>query len=290
MLTPSELYSPADQAILAAYVGGQSGALGYEEAINENGLPDVCEDDPALAAAAVVLSGIQRRLPQWGGFDGSQVHLSRKLNRSSDGALQLAPTLVCMVNWATSGPNCSWPIAYHLTYLPAFDVEVLTASSDIPELFGGMCDIAIASSPPKPNRRHLAIEMIAACWQDQIATFGSGWEDVVTSGLVDRLTAVEILRVGQNDPCDDIETPSAAAIGDTALTVFARDELQALSKSKLLSLAALIRLRLVSSKRPLSTQEQAELRRSVVGHKHPSSAHLRRSDKASIFAIKGDTK
>lgn len=289
MLTPSELYSPADQAILAAYVGGRSGALNYEEAINENGLPDVCEDDPALAAAAVILSGIQRRLPQWGGFDGSQVRLSRKLNRSSDGALQLAPTLVCMVNWATSGPTCSWPIAYHLTYLPAFDVEVLTASSDIPELFGGMCDIAIASSPPKPNRRHLAIDMIGTCWEDQIATFGCGWDDVVTSGLMDRLTAVQILRTSQ-DQSDNIETPSPATIGDAALAVFTRVELQAMSASKLLSLASMLQLRLTGSARALSKQEQAELRRAIVGYEYPSSAHLRRSVKANIVAIKGDAK
>ena len=288
MLNLNESYAPAEQAILAAFVGGDGGSLDYEEAISEAGLPDACEDDHALGAAAVILRGIQRRLPQWGGYDGTQGRLARNANQSSGGALQLAPTLVCVVNWATSGPSYSWPIAYHLTYLPAFDVEVLTASADIPELFGGMCDIAIASRQPAANRRHLAIEMIAECWEDQIATFGSDWEDVVTSGLVDRLTACQILRAGRED-FEDIDTPSPAAIGDAALAVFTRDELQALSASKLLSLASMLQLRLTNTARPFSKQEQAELRRSIMGHEFPSSAHLRRSVKANILAIKGDT-
>jgi hypothetical protein len=53
------------------------------------------------------------------------------------------------INWADSGPGFSWPVAYNATYVPGFDRSVVTASADCPEMFGGVCDVAISSFGPE---------------------------------------------------------------------------------------------------------------------------------------------
>jgi len=100
---------------------------------------DGYNDDNALsnAVARLVLSGIQRRLPQWAlvGADGSVV-LGRQPMPRRKSNIGLLPRFLCMINWADSGPGFSWPESYHATYLPGFDCYVVTASQDSPEMHG----------------------------------------------------------------------------------------------------------------------------------------------------------
>jgi len=54
----------------------------------------------------------------------------------------LIPQYLLTINWADSGPGFSWPVAYHVTWVPICDEYVVTQSADSPDAFG-YCDFAI---------------------------------------------------------------------------------------------------------------------------------------------------
>jgi len=100
----------------------------------------------SAGVAQILLERIQDRLPQWLGPNGGARPL---LNRRSHRKVELWPRHLLTINWADSGPGFSWPVAYNTTYVPGFDRSVVTASADCPEVFGGVCDVAIGSFGPE---------------------------------------------------------------------------------------------------------------------------------------------
>lgn len=180
----SATYDPAALAILGTYLNDYSGNLSYEEAVAELGLPSRCADDSALAAAAVLLSHVQSRLPQWGIWTDEGYKSDRNnLIRPSQG-IAFVPRLVCEINWAVSAPGYDWPMAYHLTYLPGYEVEVFTASADCKE-FWGMCDIAlgIINLPVKDHHKSV-YKLLKKNWLEQCNQSQPQWERWEGSGLI----------------------------------------------------------------------------------------------------------
>jgi hypothetical protein len=102
------------------------------------------EDNAAAnAVARLVLQTVADRLPQWAVFYEDHPPLFARdpmpVRRSK---VSLVPQHLLTINWADSGPGFSWPEAYYATHLPGFDVYVVTASPDSPDLHG-YTDLAI---------------------------------------------------------------------------------------------------------------------------------------------------
>ena len=148
------------------------------------------------AVARIVLGAIEDRLPQWSTCDSEgNLTFARKLvERPSHKSRLIAtvPRHLFTINWACSGPGFSWPEAYYLTWLPCYDVWVVTASLDSPEVHG-YADLAIGWF-------NQDIDLIQGCcdvirdqwWQGELGKYDQGrWEGLFGTGLVDGDTANE---------------------------------------------------------------------------------------------------
>jgi len=102
-----------------------------------------------VAVAQILLERVQDRLPQWGVLTDDGVQLARPiLDRRAERKVELWPRHLLTINWADSGPGFSWPVSYYATYVPGFDLTVVTGSADCPDAFG-FCDVAIGSFGPE---------------------------------------------------------------------------------------------------------------------------------------------
>lgn len=157
---------------------------------------DYKESDAAVAA--IVLERIQERLPQWASFreikDGNTmkevVTLGRNVKeRGAKRKIETAPRHLLTINWANSGPGISWPEAYYVTWVPVYDVFVVTASADSPDAFG-YCDFAIGHFPNTKEFVAEAGQKIKANWNWQYSNFSQErWEYLFDAGLIDVETA-----------------------------------------------------------------------------------------------------
>jgi hypothetical protein len=102
---------PADEhALLKAYVEGTS------EPANAAAIYETLEVPAgatpprlAVAVAQILLHHVQGTLPQWSSVSADALCLNREEHkRHKDARLAFNPQLVCMVNWADSGPGFSW--------------------------------------------------------------------------------------------------------------------------------------------------------------------------------------
>ena len=104
--------------------------------------------------AAIVLERIQDTLPQWASvklreneYEENVITLAREVKaRRARCTVELVPQYLLTINWADSGPGFSWPVAYHVTWVPIYDEYVVTQSADSPDAFG-YCDFAIGRFP-----------------------------------------------------------------------------------------------------------------------------------------------
>ena len=136
------------------------------------------------AVARLVLSGIQNRLPQWavGSGDG-HMHFAREYTGRRNGQVEPLPRFLFGINWADSGPGFSWPEDYYATYLPGFDIYVITASQDSPDVHG-YTDEAIGTAPTDLPVATGAKSVVQEWWQSQ-ADYGQyRWEYVWTEGEI----------------------------------------------------------------------------------------------------------
>ena len=85
------------------------------------------EDDAAVAG--IVLERIQGTLPQWASVklresedEEAVITLAREVKaRRARRTVELVPRYLLTINWADSGPGFSWPVAYHVTWVPIYD-------------------------------------------------------------------------------------------------------------------------------------------------------------------------
>ncbi len=104
------------------------------------------------------------------------------------------PRYLFMVNWADSGPGYSWPESYHATYLPGFDVFVVTGSMDSPDAHG-YTDLAIGYIPAGQNL-HRGIKPVIQDWWVQTTNRDpdQAWQHLWESAAV---SAEDALAWGQ---------------------------------------------------------------------------------------------
>ena len=128
--------------VISSYFSGvsNSGLNIYYE--NTYISPDATPPSIDIAVARVILKTIQNTLPQWASVSANyEVSLNREeIKRIPQSKhkleLNLAPKLICCINWADSGPGFSWPEAYHITYIPDFKKYIVTSSRDGDDVYG----------------------------------------------------------------------------------------------------------------------------------------------------------
>ena len=164
-----------------AVIYPRSGIYGWDSEIG---------DGVTNAVARLVLSNIQRRLPQWGYVDKEgNVLLNREYEKLRGGPISLMPRYLFTINWADSGPGFSWPEAYYATYMPFYEVYVVTSSNDGPDAYG-YADLAMGHFSPEEPILASAHRIITENWQRQHKEYDhEEWAYLFGTGLVDEETA-----------------------------------------------------------------------------------------------------
>lgn len=152
------------------------------------------------AVADMVLERINGTLPQWGAVklsenpeEESTIIVGREVRaRQALRKIELVPQYLLTINWADSGPGFSWPVAYHATWVPIYDVYVVTQSADCPDAYG-YCDFAIGHFPANGDLAQQAAQELKSDWEwlrDQFCQ--SGWAYLFGTGLVAKSTAIQM--------------------------------------------------------------------------------------------------
>ena len=128
----------------------------------------------------------------WGYFRDDKVTQSRVYrDRAAKRTVELVPKFLLMINWADSGPGYSWPESYYVTYVPLYDVYVVTSSVDCPDLYG-VTDYAIGHFRPGGDITTLSGEQIENLWGTLANNCQSRWEYVFEEGLIDTELAMKL--------------------------------------------------------------------------------------------------
>jgi hypothetical protein len=201
-----DLFTKEEHAVIADWLGVEpncnTAVPQTVEALETLGfVGDACgysEEDAAVAA--IILERIQCTLPQWASVklrenenDEVVVTLAREIKeRNARRTVELVPQYLMTINWADSGPGYSWPVAYHVTWVPIYDRYVVTQSADSPDAFG-YCDFAIGHFAATSGFVEAAEAEIKSNWEWQRDQFSQlGWEYLFGNGLIDEATATRI--------------------------------------------------------------------------------------------------
>jgi hypothetical protein len=104
------------------------------------------------AVAHILLESIEERLPSFAvssiTADGEATLSFARKYRDPDGKplrkTSLLPRPLFGIDWALTAPGYSWPVLYHLIWVPGYERYVVTASADCPDMFG-YSDFALGS-------------------------------------------------------------------------------------------------------------------------------------------------
>jgi hypothetical protein len=166
--------------------------LGYDREVYQYSQTDA-------AVASIVLERIHNSLPQWAAVryaddpdTETEILLGREPNNPDiDRTVQLVPRHLLTINWADSGPGFSWPVAYFATYIPLYDVHIVTESADSPDMFN-VCDIAIGHFKVGEEITEASLEIIKADWTYQKGEWSQEpWVYLFDQGLVSTKQANE---------------------------------------------------------------------------------------------------
>lgn len=196
------VFHPQEHAIIAHYLGitppdgtpdidsipfNDDEAVGVGLKTDYQG-GDKLDEATSDAVARIALSTVEGRLPQWGCSDANgKIFLARSYPESPTfterGIVSLSQHLF-EINWADSGPGYSWPEAYYATYLPYYDVFVVTGSADSPEMWG-YCDRSLGFFSPDKDIKERSREIIQADWREQYQGWDQQhWAYLFNTGLV----------------------------------------------------------------------------------------------------------
>ena len=143
------------------------------------------QDAISNAVGRLVLSDIQKRLPQWSvSYRNGEIEFARGYEPPRRQKLALLPQFLMMINWADSGPGFSWPESYHVTYLPYYNVCVVTGSVDSPEMHG-YTDRALDHFRPDVPLLEGSKKIIVDDWSMQAGWGQEEWAYLFSEGMVD---------------------------------------------------------------------------------------------------------
>ena len=208
----NDLYTPDEHVILSEWlevppICAQEDLPYLDDALERLGfLGGAIERfDEDAAVAHIVLSAIQERLPQWAAVEidavgNATIHTARPIQKARNKKkIELKPQHLITINWANTGPGISWPAAYHLTWLPHYDVNIVTVSADGPELYG-YCDFAVGYFGGSEQRITKASNLVATDWALSAAdTNQPRWSEIIEEGLIREQLAAELVsEIWQN--------------------------------------------------------------------------------------------
>lgn len=145
------------------------------------------------ALARLVLSGFEGTLPVFRtrGADGVLREV-RPTARRRTTSIRAFPIHLFSINWADSGPGCSWPEAYHLGWLPGFDVWVVVASQDSTDMYG-YCDRVLGHFELGADPIEASCNLIKQDWQSQLRGWEQEqWVEILAGGRVNAGDVSEI--------------------------------------------------------------------------------------------------
>lgn len=140
------------------------------------------------AVAAILLRSIHKELPWCVGTGfGPESGVRWKRPRRGSTLSSILPIHLLTINWATSGPGVDWPESYYLSWVPIYDLYVVTVSADSEETLRGPVDLAIHSFAADGELMSEVKAALVSDWEMWRGEFEQDrWEDVRASGLVDR--------------------------------------------------------------------------------------------------------
>ena len=205
---PTDIFTPTEHAILAAYLNiaapvntSAVGELLYDhregraEGEGVGLLPDAYGHEDQWfavnnAVARIALSGIQNRLPHWGSSTDTQGRpiSAREVYEGDakvDREVPLIPQHLFTINWGTSEAGFYWPEAYHVCFIPCYDVWVVTASKDSPGTHF-YCDRTLGWFAGDKDPVESAKGILVKEWEPRrdIAD-RPRWEELLAEGLLD---------------------------------------------------------------------------------------------------------
>jgi len=142
------------------------------------------------AVARLVLSNVQDRLPQWGySREDGETILARHYNPRRNQKINVLPQFLFMINWADSGPGFSWPESYYATYLPGYDIFIVTLSQDSTDAYGYE-DLAMGCFNSDESILDGSHRIITDAWKAQHDEYDQQcWSYLFYDGLIDAETA-----------------------------------------------------------------------------------------------------
>ncbi len=196
----TSLFLPEEHRIISEWLGVKpmekiSNDLTLEIALTNLGL-NVDEismhSTEAYAVAAILLERVQERLPQWASVKEDETILARDYrDRAAERVIEITPRHLFTLNWADSGPGFSWPESYYVTFVPSYDVFIVTGSVDCTDLYG-VTDFALGHFSKKK-------EMIKACgalildeWEMLTTYDQHRWAYLFGEGLIDSTYAEKL--------------------------------------------------------------------------------------------------
>lgn len=205
-MTIPELYRPIERAVLAKYLQipdprpadlrnldpakpvprrwseRRNGIAPQPSETGSNGL--IIEN----AVARICLESIANELPQWAAIGNGTIVRGRAVARRKSPARHPAPVHLVTINWGDSGPGFSWPEAYHLTWLPGYDVFVVTASADCPDAHG-YCDRAVGWFTGTSEILVNAGVALGGYWASERELGQERWESLFDPGAISERAA-----------------------------------------------------------------------------------------------------
>ncbi len=157
--------------------------LGLNQKVSEHSTTD-------FAVAAILLESVQESLPQWGCVFKDRVELGRNYrDRAASRTVELTPRRLFTINWADSGPGMCWPEEYRVTYVPLYDVYVVTGSLD-DEGAWGVTDVALGHFSSAENVVEAAGAIVQSEWRSMVEGYEfHRWGHVFDEGLIDTALA-----------------------------------------------------------------------------------------------------
>ena len=186
------LFLPEEHRIISTYLGVKPvedipDSLTLDVALDNLDLNKEVDihSEEAYATAAILLERVQNRLPQWASVRDDHVTLGRNIrDRAAERTVELTPQFLLMINWADSGPGFSWPETYNVTYVPLYDVFIVTGSVDSTDIYG-VTDFAIGHFPAGEDILKGSSEAIIGEWDHLASTYDqSRWAYVFDPGLI----------------------------------------------------------------------------------------------------------
>jgi hypothetical protein len=154
------------------------------------------------AVARIALNAIQARLPNFTAMNEGKLVSGRDADPTRIAAVQPLPRFLFEINWANTAPGLSWPEAYHVTFLPVYDVFVVTGSRDSPE-GPGYTDYAIGWFPSRSAMTAGVAQAIKRFWIGERACDQGRWEEFLASGVISEAAASawadEVWRIEAED-------------------------------------------------------------------------------------------